>query len=176
MFFMVNFGLRIKGNAKWKYIKAIITVEYTEFLERSAHCDLSRLSGWPDLWFLMLLKTSDTCSQPELWHSCSSSSLEPLHWTQPGPSRWAHIWLTNQITLPRQGKTASSCQPGNPSTTPPETPYHFLSYIREINCKHASGIFLSESWMSWALWRFFRELLLNLLCAQRCFISLRLFC
>jgi len=30
--------------------------------------------------------------------------------------------LKNQITLPQQGKTAYSCQPGNPSTAAPERP------------------------------------------------------
>lgn len=116
--FMVNHRLKTKGSTKWKYIKPTIVVEYSWV---SARCDLSGLSAWPDLWFLRLLKSSDTCSQAELWHSCSSSSLEPLQWTQPGPSRWSTYLAHKSNNSATAGETAPSCQPGNPCTTPPET-------------------------------------------------------
>lgn len=107
-----------------------------------------------------VLKTSDACSQPELWHSCSSSSVDPLQWTQPGPSRWWRF-LTHKSNY---SATAGEKKLPVANLATPSLlvlrPCHFLSYIREMNCKHTTGIFF--------------KLLFESLC--RCSTSLKSYC
>lgn len=124
-------------------------VEYTEgFFCQSAHCDLSMLlvDQTPDSW--KFLKTSGTCSGPELWHSCSSSSVDPLQWTQPGPSRWRRF-LTQKsnysATVGENGSLLPTWQSQHCCS------WETVSYIREINCKRASGVFFF-------LWKLFESL------------------
>lgn len=94
------------------------------------------------------------------------------------PQGEGDFWLTNQMTLLQQGKRLPLANLATPALLLLR-PCHFLSYIREINCKHASGIFffyLKIVWTSLSMQHFLRELLLTLLSTQRCFISLHLFC
>lgn len=129
-----------------------------------------------------VLKTSDTCSQPEPWHSCSSSSVDPLQWTQPGPSRW------RRFLIHKSNDSATAGEKG--SLLPTWQPQHCYSWDRAIFSLTLQKLivnmlleyiyiffYLKIVWTSLSMQHFLRELLLTLLSAQRCFISsLHLFC